>query len=94
MRVLIYAPAARMGGARAHVLGLLPELAAVAPDDDVLLVAQPDLVRELPALPTTWKLRTERAETRGFLGRLLWEQRLGALHTEIARGKREKREDA
>ena len=75
MRVLIYAPAARMGGARAHVLGLLPELAAVAPEDDVLLVAQPDLVHELPALPPTWKLRTERAETRGFLGRLVWEQR-------------------
>jgi glycosyltransferase involved in cell wall biosynthesis len=75
MRVLIYAPAARMGGARAHVLGLLPELAAIAPEDDVLLVAQPDLVRELPPLSSTWKLRTERPETLGFLGRLLWEQR-------------------
>jgi alpha-1,3-rhamnosyl/mannosyltransferase len=75
MRVLIYAPAARVGGARAHVLGLLPELAAIGSQDDVLVVAQPDLVQELPALPSTWQLRTERAETRGFLGRLLWEQR-------------------
>ena len=75
MRVLIYAPAARMGGARAHVLGLLPELAAVAPDDAVLLVAQPDLLAELPPLPRTWVVRAERAERRGFVGRLVWEQR-------------------
>ncbi|MBV9328349.1 MAG: glycosyltransferase [Chloroflexi bacterium] len=75
MRVLIYAPAARMGGARAHVLGLLPELASIAPDDEVLLVAQPDLIGELPPLPRTWVVRAERAETRGFFGRLLWEQR-------------------
>ncbi|HEY2596691.1 MAG TPA: glycosyltransferase [Chloroflexota bacterium] len=75
MRVLIYAPAARMGGARAHVLGLLPELAAIAPDDDVLLVAQPDLLAELPPLPSNWSVRPERAEARGFVGRLIWEQR-------------------
>src|SRR3954470_8675911 len=77
MRVLIYAPAARMGGARAHILGLLPELAALAPEDDVLLVAQPDLLAELPPLPQTWVVRAERAESRGFLGQLAWEQ--GAL---------------
>jgi alpha-1,3-rhamnosyl/mannosyltransferase len=76
MRVLIYAPAARMGGARAHILGLLPELAAVAPDDHVLLLAQPDLLAELPPLPSTWVIRSERAESRGFLGRLVWEQRV------------------
>ena len=41
-----------------------------------------------------YRLRPERlAELDDWLGpyRLLWEQRLGALHTEIARGKREKR---
>jgi glycosyltransferase involved in cell wall biosynthesis len=76
MRVLIYAPAARMGGARAHVLGLLPELAAIAPEDQFLLIAQPDLIADLSALPATWQLRSERAESRGFLGRLAWEQRI------------------
>lgn len=76
MRLLIYAPAARMGGARAHVLGLVPELAAIAPDDEALLIAQPDLLSDLPALPPTWHLRAERAEVRGFLGRLAWEQRM------------------
>lgn len=76
MRVLIYAPAARMGGARTHVLGLVPELAAIAPTDDVLLVAQPDLVAELPPLPRTWTFSVERAEKRGFIGRLAWEQRV------------------
>jgi glycosyltransferase involved in cell wall biosynthesis len=75
MRVLIYAPAARVGGARAHVLGLVPELARLAPSDAVLLVAQPDLLAELPPLPATWTLQAEQAETRGFLGRLAWEQR-------------------
>jgi glycosyltransferase involved in cell wall biosynthesis len=75
VRVLIYAPAARMGGARAHVLGLVPELAAIAPKDDVLLIAQPDLISELPPLPRTWTLNVERAERRGFVGRLAWEQR-------------------
>ena len=75
MRILIYAPAARMGGARAHVLGLVPELAAVSPGDDVLLLAQPDLIAELPPLPATWMAKTERAHARGFLGRLAWEQR-------------------
>jgi glycosyltransferase involved in cell wall biosynthesis len=75
MRVLIYAPAARMGGARAHILGLLPELAAIAPADEFLLLAQPDLIAELPALPDSWRIRSERAQTRGFLGRLAWEQR-------------------
>jgi glycosyltransferase involved in cell wall biosynthesis len=74
VRTLIYAPAARMGGARAHVLGLVPELAAIAPDDAVLLLAQPDLLAELPPLPRGWTLRVERAQTRGFLARLAWEQ--------------------
>ncbi len=75
MRILIYAPAARMGGARAHLLGLVPELAAIAPEDEVLLLGQPDLVADLPPLPRTWSLRVERAQSRGFLGRLAWEQR-------------------
>jgi glycosyltransferase involved in cell wall biosynthesis len=76
MRVLIYAPAARMGGARSHILGLLPELATLAREDEYLLIAQPDLLSELPALPESWRIRFERAETRGFLGRLAWEQRI------------------
>jgi glycosyltransferase involved in cell wall biosynthesis len=75
MRILIYAPAARMGGARAHVLGLVPELAAIAPSDEGLLIAQPDLIAELPPLPPSWILQRERAQSRGFLGRLAWEQR-------------------
>jgi alpha-1,3-rhamnosyl/mannosyltransferase len=74
MRVLIYAPAARMGGARAHVLGLVPELANIAESDEFLLLAQPDLLADLPALPRSWVLRQERAELRGFFGRLAWEQ--------------------
>jgi glycosyltransferase involved in cell wall biosynthesis len=76
VRVLIYAPAARMGGARAHVLGLVPELAALAPDDETLLLAQPDLLDELPPLPSSWSFRSERAQSRGFAGRLVWEQRV------------------
>jgi len=76
VRTLIYAPAARMGGARAHVLGLVPELATIAPDDTGLLIAQPDLIAALPALPANWVARPERAETRGFIGRLVWEQRV------------------
>jgi glycosyltransferase involved in cell wall biosynthesis len=76
MRVLMYAPAARMGGARAHVLGLVPELAAIAPDDTGLLIAQPDLIAALPALPSSWTAQAERAQARGFLGRLVWEQRV------------------
>jgi glycosyltransferase involved in cell wall biosynthesis len=76
MRILIYAPAARMGGARAHVLGLVPELAAVAPDDHGLLIAQPDLIDELPTMPHNWSARPERAQERGFVGRLAWEQRV------------------
>jgi glycosyltransferase involved in cell wall biosynthesis len=75
VRVLIHAAAARMGGARAHVVGLVPALAALAPDDEVLLIAQPDLIRELPPLPASWTVRAERAQTRGFAGRLVWEQR-------------------
>jgi glycosyltransferase involved in cell wall biosynthesis len=74
MRLLIYAPAARMGGARAHLLGLVPELASIAPEDSVLLLAQPDLIAELPPLPATWTVHPERAQVRGFLGRLAWEQ--------------------
>lgn len=76
MRILIYAPAARMGGARAHVLGLVPELAALGPDDAGLLLAQPDLLADLPALPSNWTLHPERAEQRGFVRRLIWEQRV------------------
>lgn len=76
MRILIYAPAARMGGARAHVLGLVPELAALAPEDKGLLIAQPDLIADLPPLPSSWTVRAERAEQRGFLRRLIWEQRI------------------
>jgi alpha-1,3-rhamnosyl/mannosyltransferase len=74
MRLLIYAPAARMGGARAHLLGLVPELAALAPDDAVLLLAQPDLIADLPPLPPSWMVHAERAHARGFFGRLTWEQ--------------------
>jgi glycosyltransferase involved in cell wall biosynthesis len=74
MRLLVYAPAARMGGARAHVVNLVPELAALAPDDQGFLIAQPDLIDELPALPPNWTVRRERAQTRSFLGRLAWEQ--------------------
>ena len=76
MRILIYAPAARMGGARAHVLGLLPELASIAPSDEVLVLAQPDLISELAPLPLTWNIRAERADRRSFVGRLIWEQRV------------------
>lgn len=75
MRVLIHAPAARMGGARTHLLGMVPELAALAdPADRFLLLAQPDLLSALPALPDAWGLHPERAEQRGFVGRLLFEQ--------------------
>jgi glycosyltransferase involved in cell wall biosynthesis len=74
MRVLLYAPAARMGGARTHVLGLAPAWAAAYPDDEVLLVAQPDLLRHLPPLPRSWTLQAERAERRGLAGRLATEQ--------------------
>src|SRR5438067_10044871 len=80
MRILIYAPAARMGGARAHVLGLVPELATIAPADDVLLIAQPDLLAELAPLPGSWSLRAERAQPRAGLKvqlkQLAWEQRV------------------
>jgi glycosyltransferase involved in cell wall biosynthesis len=75
VRILIYAPAARMGGARAHVLGLVPQLAAIAPADEVLLLAQPELIGDLPPLPSTWILEAEQAHNRGFVGRLAWEQR-------------------
>src|SRR5688572_22036978 len=63
-----------MGGARAHLLGLVPELAALDPEDRFLLLAQPDLLAELPPLGAAWELRAERAQTRGFIGRLAWEQ--------------------
>jgi alpha-1,3-rhamnosyl/mannosyltransferase len=76
MRLLMYAPSARMGGARSHLLGLVPELAALAPSDEALLLAQPDLIGELPPLPPTWTVRQERADRRGFVGRLVWEQRV------------------
>jgi glycosyltransferase involved in cell wall biosynthesis len=74
MRVLVHAPAARMGGARAHVLGLLPELARLEPRDDYLVLAQPDLLAELPTPPSHWRLVPERAQARGSLRRLAWEQ--------------------
>ena len=74
MRVLIHAPAARMGGARAHLVGLVPELALLCPDDQFLILAQPDLLADLSRLPQTWTLRAEQAQRRGFLGRLAWEQ--------------------
>jgi glycosyltransferase involved in cell wall biosynthesis len=77
VRILIYAPAARMGGARAHVLGVVPELASRAPEDDVLLIAQPDLLDELPALPPTWTCRAEHTPLPGIrfqLRQLAWEQ--------------------
>jgi glycosyltransferase involved in cell wall biosynthesis len=76
VRILISAAAARMGGARAHVIGLVPELAAIAPDDQVLLIAQPDLLQALPQLPATWQLRAEQAQNRGFVDRFAWEQRI------------------
>jgi glycosyltransferase involved in cell wall biosynthesis len=76
VRILINAPAARMGGARAHVLGLVPELAAIAPDDTGLLIAQPEVIAALPDLPSNWTTHAERAQTRGFVGRLIWEQRV------------------
>jgi glycosyltransferase involved in cell wall biosynthesis len=73
-----------MGGARSHLLGLVPELAKLAEPDDFLLLAQPDLLASLPPLPSNWELRQERAEARGFLKlqlqlrrqlrRLVWEQ--------------------
>jgi len=63
-----------MGGARAHVLGLLPELARLAPDDRYLVLAQPDLLDELPELPRSWMLTPDRAERRRAFHRLGWEQ--------------------
>ena len=77
MRVLIYASAARMGGARSHVVGLVPELAAIAPEDDVMLMAQADLIAELPPLPPTWTLSVERTKKpKSQVQRLIWEQRV------------------
>jgi glycosyltransferase involved in cell wall biosynthesis len=74
VRILISASAARMGGARTHVLGLVPELAAIASDDEVLLLAQPALAADLPPLPPTWTVRTEQRALHP-LQRLVWEQR-------------------
>lgn len=65
-----------MGGARTHLVGLVPELARfAAPDDRFLLLAQPDLLSALPDLPPSWETRSERAQDRGLLGRFRWEQR-------------------
>jgi alpha-1,3-rhamnosyl/mannosyltransferase len=78
MRVLIYAPAARMGGARTHLLGLVPELAAIAPEDEVLLIAQPELLADLPPLPTHWSTQAFKTAAGGGvqqLRQLAWEQR-------------------
>jgi glycosyltransferase involved in cell wall biosynthesis len=72
VRILIYAAAARMGGARAHLVGVAPELAALAPDDRVLLLAQPDVISELDRLPSTWTMLPDRI--RGPFRRLAWEQ--------------------
>src|SRR6185312_8000844 len=44
-------------------------------DDEFFVLAQPDLLAELPPLAGAWTLRAERAQNRGFLGRLAWEQR-------------------
>ncbi len=74
MRVLIHAPAARMGGARSHLLGLVPELARLHPESQFLLLAQPELLSALPPLPASWEGRAERAQARGFLSRFAWEQ--------------------
>ena len=74
MRILISAAAARMGGARTHLLGLVPELAQLAPDDPVLLIAQPDVIRELPPLPSTWTVLADRGQRQGALRQLVWEQ--------------------
>jgi glycosyltransferase involved in cell wall biosynthesis len=63
-----------MGGARAHVLGLVPELARLAPEDQGLVLAQPDLLAELPPLPPAWQLRAERPQEHGLLARLAREQ--------------------
>jgi glycosyltransferase involved in cell wall biosynthesis len=76
MRVLIYASAARMGGARSHVVGLIPELASLAPEDEVMLMAQPELVDELPPLQGSWAFSVERSQKKGFVQRLIWEQRV------------------
>jgi hypothetical protein len=55
--VLIHAPAARMGGARSHLMGLVPELAAIGADDQFLLLAQPELIEALGPLPGNWETR-------------------------------------
>lgn len=74
MRVLIHAPAARMGGARTHLLGLAAAYGARWPADRVLLLAQPEALAALAHLPASWERRPERAQQRGELGRMLWEQ--------------------
>ena len=51
-------------------------LVELAPSDEFLLMAQPDLIGDLPSLPSNWLLRSERAQSRGFFARLLWEQRV------------------
>lgn len=63
-----------MGGARTHVLGLAQTYASTFPDDHVLLVAQPEILRALADLPSTWTPRAEPAQTRGNVGRFVWEQ--------------------
>jgi glycosyltransferase involved in cell wall biosynthesis len=63
-----------MGGARSHLLGLVPELARLAaPGDTFLLLAQPDLLADLPPLPPGWQTRLDRPMRQAQ--RLLWEQR-------------------
>jgi glycosyltransferase involved in cell wall biosynthesis len=64
-----------MGGARSHLLGLVPELAAIAPGARFLLVAHPDLLASLTPLPANWEALPKRAEDRSFLWRLAWEQK-------------------
>src|SRR5207302_8550079 len=49
---------------------------ALSPADEFLLLAQPDLIADLPPLPPNWMLRAERAQKRSFVARLVWEQRV------------------
>lgn len=77
---------------------------------DALPIARPGVSRHLRVLREAGLVEVERqaqwriyrlraeplAELDGWLGgyRAIWEQRLDALHTEVARGKREKRRTA
>lgn len=71
MRVLIAAHAVRMGGALQHLRGLLPALAAGAPDHEWLVLGGQEAARALAPLPprVRWQLQdTERLDpARRFL---------------------------